>query len=44
MYAESFGPVVVVVNIPLVGGLIVGTGEARDAEGRRCFEVQGKVE
>ena len=43
-YVESFGPVVVVVNIPLVDRLIGGTCEARDAEGRRYFEVQGKVE
>ena len=41
--AKSFGPVVVV-NIPLVDRLIIGTCKARDAEGHRYFEVQGKVE
>ena len=41
-YTKSFGPVVV--NIPLVKRPIVETCEATDAEGRRYFEVQGKVE
>ena len=41
-YAKSFGPVVVVVvNIPLVGRLIIRTREERDAKGRRYFEVRG---
>ena len=41
--AKSFGPVMVV-NIPLVDRLIIGTWEGRDAEGRRYFEVRGRVE
>ena len=39
--AKSFGPVV---NAPMVGRLVIGMHEGRDAEGRHYIEVQGWVE